>query len=171
MKGLVLVVLLVFTGWAAHAAEQGVLFREDFADLANWKPLYFPKIEKHTVYSIESKGAERYLKAESKGSASALVYKREFNVNEYPHIRWRWKVENIYKSGDVHTKKGDDYPIRVYVLFKYNPEQAGFLDKLKYNTVKPIYGEYPPHSSLNYIWASKPTRRRSSPVHTPSNQR
>jgi len=29
------------------------------------------------------------------------------------------------------------------------------MEKTKYNAAKLIYGEYPPHSSLNYIWANR----------------
>jgi hypothetical protein len=39
--------------------------------------------------------------------------------------------------------------------YKFEPHKAGFFERLKYESVKLIYGEYPPHSSLNYIWANK----------------
>ena len=47
-------------------------------------------------------------------------------------------------------------PIRIYVIFEYDPEKASFGQRLKYGAAKAIYGEYPPHSSLNYIWANRP---------------
>ena len=137
-----------------------MLFREDFNDLIDWKPLYFPKIEKHSSYAIESNNSESYLKAESDASASAILYKKEFNVYEYPRVRWRWKAKNVYQNGDAKTKSGDDYPLRIYIVFKYDPEKAGFMEKLEYNAAKLIYGEYPPHSSLNYIWANKEYKER-----------
>jgi hypothetical protein len=137
-------------------AEENVLFREDFHDLENWRPLFFPKIPKHTIYTEETEGDRHYLRAESRASASALVYKKEFNVYDYPLIRWRWKVHNVYRNWDGRTKRGDDYPIRVYILFRYDPDRASFVDKVKYSAAKLIYGEYPPYSTLNYVWASKP---------------
>jgi hypothetical protein len=143
-----------------RAGEEKVLLREDFRDLENWRPLYFPKIPKHSVYTVETQGDRHYLRAASSGSASGLVYKKEFNVYDYPRVRWRWKVDNVYRNWDGRTKRGDDYPIRVYIPFKYDPERAGLVDKVKYNAVKLIYGEYPPHSSLNYVWASKPLPER-----------
>lgn len=135
--------------------ERQVFFREDFKNLEKWRPLNFPKISAHTKYSIEAKDGERFLKAESNASASALIYKEEFNVYEYPKARWRWRVDSIYLTGDQEKKSGDDYPIRIYVVFKYDPDQAGGLEKVKYGLAKKIYGEYPPHSTLNYIWASR----------------
>ena len=139
----------------AYAEDNNILFHEDFKDLENWTALYFPKIKKHTQYSIVKEAGETYLKAESNASASAIIYKKEFNVYEYPKISWKWKIDNVYKKGNVKEKSGDDYPIRVYVLFKYDPEKASFGKRIKYGLAKIIYGEYPPHSSLNYIWANK----------------
>ncbi len=147
--------LLAFIAHTAYSGENKILFREEFENLDDWRPLYFPKIQKHTTYTVEHKDGKSYLKAESNASASAIVYKKEFNVYEFPRIGWEWRAENIYRQGDAKTKAGDDYPMRIYIIFKYNPEAAGFLDKLKYNSLKLIYGEYPPHSSLNYIWSSR----------------
>ena len=77
------------------AQERNVLFREDFAGLDNWKPFYFAKIEKHSVYTIEGGKGRHYLKAESNASASAIVYKEPFNVYDYQNVRWRWKVDRV----------------------------------------------------------------------------
>jgi hypothetical protein len=147
--------LIASAASAAHAQEKTVLFREDFATLGNWKPFYFPKIEKHSVYTVEKSGGQHYLKAESNASASAIVYKDSFNVYDFPKARWRWKVMNLYARGDPRNKKGDDYPIRVYIMFEYDPDAASALEKLKYGLAKKIYGVYPPHSSLSYVWTSK----------------
>jgi hypothetical protein len=145
-------------------AEEGkIFFREDFGTLDNWKPFYFPKTKKHTTYSIEKKGCESYLRTESDDSASALIFKHEFNVYEYPRVRWKWKVDNIYKKGNPYKKSGDDYPIRIYVLFKYDPEKASFLERLKFGIWKKLYGDYPPRSTLEYVWASRDNMER---VHT-----
>jgi hypothetical protein len=83
------------------------------------------------------------------------VYREIFNVHDYPKARWRWKVGNVYVRANAATKAGDDYPIRVYVMFEYDPGKAGVLEKLKYGLAKKLYGVYPPHSSLNYVWASR----------------
>jgi hypothetical protein len=138
-------------------AQPSVLLRDDFKDLGNWEPLYFPKIAKHTEYTVVSEGKKTVLKTQSSASASALVYKRSFNPYQFPRLRWRWKVENIYKSADGKTKAGDDYPLRIYVIFQYDPEKADLSEKLLYGTMKAVYGKYPPQSTLNYVWASSAT--------------
>ena len=138
----------------AYSEDSTILLREEFNDLDDWDPLHFDKIDEHSVYTIvEEEGA--YLKAESKASASGIVYKREFNVFDHPKVRWRWKVSHVYEKGDARKKSGDDYPIRIYIMFKYDPETASFGKKLKYGLAKKLYGKYPPHSSINYIWANR----------------
>ncbi len=131
---------------------ESILLLEEFETLDNWEPFYFPKIKKHSTYSIAE---GNILQTESRASASAIIYKKEFKVYEYPLLEWRWKVDKVYQKGDAKTKKGDDYPLRVYIVFKYDPKKAGFRKRLKYKAAKALYGEYPPHSSLNYIWANK----------------
>jgi len=146
---------VLVTAAPASADDRQVLFREDFANLDSWKPFTFPKIKSHSTYTIERTGSEHILRAESNASASAIVYKDSFNVYDHSKAKWRWKVRNIYANGDVRSKEGDDYPVRVYIMFEYDPEKAGALDRIKYSIAKSLYGEYPPHSSLSYIWSSK----------------
>jgi hypothetical protein len=138
-----------------HAQERRVLFREDFTSLENWRPLFFPNVRKHTTYAIYAKDGERCLKTESDGSASALVYKGEFNPYEFPRVRWRWKVDNLYRKGDPEKQSGDDYPIRLQIVFKYDPEKAGRLKKMEWGLARKFYGEYPPESTLSYVWANR----------------
>ncbi len=61
----------------------------------------------------------------------------------------------MYQKGDSSKKEGDDAPIRLYVMFEYDPEKSSFFKAIKYEVIRILYGEYPPHSSLNYFWASK----------------
>ena len=140
---------------ASAAVPENRFLRDDFNSMVRWEPLTFPKIKKHSSYTIVKENNRNILKAESAASASGLILKDKFNVYSYPAVKWRWKIENVYKKGNARLKSGDDYPIRVYIIFKYNPEKADFATRAKYNAVKLIYGEYPPHSSLNYIWANK----------------
>jgi hypothetical protein len=152
---LLLFILALQPAPRARAQDTNVFFHETFNTLANWAPFYYPKIKKHSVYTIVDDGGHQCLKAESHASASALVYRKTFNVYEYRNVKWRWKVDRVYKKGKTCSKAGDDYPIRVYVLFEYDPDKAGFFERLKFNLAKSIYGYYPPQSSLTYVWANK----------------
>lgn len=129
---------------------------EEFSNLDDWVPVVFPKISRHSEYAIETTDNGSVLVTRSNGSASGIRNTREFDVYAYPVVRWRWKVENVYAKGNVEEKSGDDYPLRVYIMFKYDPGQASFGERFQYGLAKLVYGAYPPHSTLNYIWANRP---------------
>ena len=74
---------------------------------------------------------------------------------EYPLLRWRWRADSVYRKGDARKKAGDDYPLRLYVLFPYDPGEASFGEKLVFEAARLLHGQYPPHSALNYIWANR----------------
>lgn len=141
---------------AVSSADGGdVLFREDFNDLSQWEASHFPKIDRHSAYSIVHDDSGSYLQAASDASASAILYKERFDAGRYPRVRWRWKIEKVYEKGNAAEKAGDDYPIRIYIVFQYDPAEASIADRLTFGLAKTVYGEYPPHSSLNYIWANR----------------
>lgn len=127
------------------------LLKEDFNSLQNWENLHFDKIEKHSTYEIKNS----ILIAKSDDSASGIKFKKNYDIYKYPVLKFSWKINNIYEKGNALEKDGDDYPIRIYVMFEYNPDKAGMWENFKYDIAKSIYGEYPPHSSLNYIWSNK----------------
>jgi hypothetical protein len=123
--------------------------------LSEWKPLTFKKIERPTTYKLVKDNDTVVIKALAEASASGLTREIKINPKEYPIIQWRWKVSNILNKGDVHRKEGDDYPTRIYITFEYDPSKLSFFEKVKYETVKLLYGQYPPLGAINYIWESK----------------
>jgi len=157
------VVLFVFAQLAAVSlpqtahADDRVFLDERFATLDRWQPLTFPKIPRHSTYAAAHCETATCLAMESNNSASGLVLKQSFNVYDYPLLAWRWKVSNVYRKGDSRTKEGDDYPARLYVMFAYDPDRASLGKQLRYGMAKQVYGPYPPHSSISYIWDNQAT--------------
>jgi hypothetical protein len=120
-----------------------------------WKPLTFKKIEKHTVYTVVKDGDTVAVKAVSEASASGLTREIKIDLREYPIVQWRWKVVNVLQKGDVTRKEGDDYPARIYVTFEYDASKFSFFKKAQYETLRLLYGDYPPLGAINYIWESR----------------
>jgi Protein of unknown function (DUF3047) len=137
--------------------EVGMFSREQEGEdiPKGWKPLTFKKIERHTVYTLARDGETVVIKAVANASASGLIREIRIDPKEYPIIQWRWKVANLLKRADVHKKEGDDYPARIYITFEYDPSKLGFFAKAKYETVRLLYGQYPPIAAINYIWESR----------------
>jgi len=143
---------------------QPVIFREEFNSLDSWEPLKFSKIENMCTYTLDLQTDEEcYVRAFSSNSASGMIWKGEFDVYEHPMIRWRWKVSNVYIKGNALQKAGDDYPMRIYVMFKYDTKDPHVKKKFKYGLAKFLHGEYPPYASLNYIWANREHQQRYIP--------
>lgn len=151
-----LIFILLLYGLDAVSSDSAI--DENFNDLSKWKELTFPKIERHSTYTIEN--GDDVVVIKSDNSASGIVYNEQIDIYKYSEAEWKWKIENIIKNGDAEKKSGDDYSIRIYVLFKYEKKGSGFAERLKYNTAKLLYGEYPPHSALNYIWSNKKYSKR-----------
>ncbi|NJB66533.1 hypothetical protein GGQ74_000173 [Desulfobaculum xiamenense] len=152
LAALALTAALPFFGPPQACAE--TFLREDFATLDNWKEQTFKKIPRHTTYTAGKVNGVDALMADSRSSASGLVLQKVFDVYEHPLLRWRWKVGNIIPEADGTKKTGDDYPLRIYVVFTYDPGSATGFTKLRYSLAKMVNGDYPPHSTLNYVWAN-----------------
>lgn len=121
-----------------------------------WAPLTFQQVERHTRYTlVRDDEAGVVVRAEANASASGLMHKLDLPVRDRPLLAWRWKTDNLIAKGDVTRKEGDDYPVRIYIAFRYSPERLGLAERVKYAAARFLYGEYPPHAGLNYIWETK----------------
>lgn len=139
-RAVAILLLLLLSLSSSIQAEKHALMPEceiiidDFA--RGIKPEWRTKSFKGTTeYTWTRDGNRSYIRAESKGSASGLYYKIEYDPQEYPYITWQWKVDNTIANGDATQKFGDDYGARIYVVFP-----SFFF----WNT-----------RALNYIWANK----------------
>jgi hypothetical protein len=60
---------------------------------------------------------ETALKAVSRQSASGLIKKIRVDLEKYPYLNWRWRIENrLTGTFDEKQKPGDDYAARIYVV-------------------------------------------------------
>ncbi len=131
--GLLLICWGVLAGTALGAG--GVRVIDDFEQglAPGWQSKSFKGETSYRVV-VEAQG-NHVLAADSRAAASGLVYKIDYDPRQWPVLAWRWKVERVLTAGDAHTKAGDDYPARLYVVF------PGWF--------------FPWTKSLNYIWANK----------------
>jgi hypothetical protein len=69
-----------------------------------------------THYAIDQVEGGSVLRASSQSSASGLIRRQRIDLQQYPFLNWRWKVDNRLPPRDETTKNGDDYPVRLYVV-------------------------------------------------------
>jgi hypothetical protein len=96
-----------------------------------------------TSYQVVTEGTGKVLQARSQGAASGLVFKKEYRLQDYPLLSWRWKVKGIIPGGDERSKSSDDYAARVYVVFPH-----WFFPKTR---------------TINYVWGNRLARGASIP--------
>ena len=143
-------------------AADGVLELGPFSTLKpgdplpeNWQPQIFKKIPKHTSYELVKAGDTTVIMAVSNAAASGLTKALQLDLKDYPILEWRWKVTNVIIGSNPKTKAGDDYPARIYLTFEYDPSRVSAWQRSKYAMAKLLYGAYPPHAGINYIWENK----------------
>ena len=120
-----------------------------------WEALTFPRVPRHTRYTVVRDGDAWVLRAESDGAASGLYRPLDLDPRVYRTLSWRWKVEGVPTRSDPYRKSGDDYAARVYVAFRYDPEAASVWERARYGVHRLIYGRYPPGLALGYVWDSR----------------
>jgi hypothetical protein len=115
LKKLVLVALYACLALSRAVQAETVIIGDFSAgDLTGWEEKSFSG---ETQYSIVERDSVKVLAAHSNGSASGYVKKVKVNLAKTPILNWSWKTENILPGLNEKTKQGDDYPVRIYVVF------------------------------------------------------
>ncbi len=69
----------------------------------------------HTAYVAQADSAERYLRADARGTNSALFYSIPSNT-QVSELRWRWRVLRHPAGANTTLKRSDDRAAAVFVL-------------------------------------------------------
>jgi hypothetical protein len=120
-----------------------------------WAPLGAQNARNRTQYALVDDDGTTVLRAESNAAASGLSRKLRADPAEHPLLRWRWKVSNTLKGGDVYRKEGDDYPARIYVMFDYPVEKLPLGERMKLRMARALHDPDLPAATLCYVWDSK----------------
>ncbi|HEY7204882.1 MAG TPA: DUF3047 domain-containing protein [Methylomirabilota bacterium] len=120
-----------------------------------WQAQTFPRVPRHTRYTVVRDGGAWVLRAESEAAASGLYRPLDLDPREYRILSWRWKVEAVLARSDPRQKSGDDFAARVYVAYRYDPATATVWQRARYAVYRLLYGQYPPGVALVYVWESR----------------
>jgi len=148
------VVLLAATAAAGDAVlEVGPFSRHAPGGLPpDWKPLTFQKVPQPTHYALVQDGERVVVRADARAGASGLIRDIRIDPHAYPVVAWRWKVANLLERADIARRDGDDYPARLYIVFRSDHEELGAWEKIKIFFYRLWFREEPPTGALNYIW-------------------
>jgi rSAM/selenodomain-associated transferase 2 len=122
---------------------------------AGWYLLAFHGVARQTRYAVSRDEEGWALHAQSDRAAAGVYRPLDLDPRVYTVITWRWKIERLLERLDPTRKAGDDYPARVYVAFRYEPEREGIWERTKFEFYRALYGEYPPGAVISYVWESR----------------
>jgi len=155
-----LLIVGIAPGWGGEA--QSIQRVEDFS---SFKDGSFPEGwksrggDESAVYRVRS-NKEAYLEASAENSAVAIAKEFAYELNEYPYLKWQWRVLKLPKGGDERFKETGDSAAAIYVIFE------GFL---RPNTIKYVWSaSLPPGTTTESPYNSKVKivvlRNQDSPI-------
>jgi len=130
-----------------------------------WYEYRFPEAKNPTKYtiipfelSVDGESApwpgDHVLRAEADCGSSLIGKKVAVDLHEYPVLAWRWKIDGIIPGADGRTRKGNDFPARVYVAVEpkegFNP-----LRSLTRGVKESVAGVPVPKATINFVWSNK----------------
>ena len=118
MQRTIFLALLWILAGAAGVSAQPQFIIDDFEKGLN--PLWTKQsFSGETLYNVIAADDGHVLHARSQGAASGLIFKKEYRLQDYPLLSWRWKVRGIIPGGDETKKSADDFSARIYVVFPH----------------------------------------------------
>jgi Protein of unknown function (DUF3047) len=144
---------LAALAWAGTAFAADVVLSPPAAD--TWRVLEFPKIARHTSYTVVQSDGRAAFKADADCSASARYLPIDHvDLTRTPLLRWRWKIQQGLPPHNERVKAGDDFAARVYVLFPFDAQHASVWEKLRHRLGASWYGDLVPGNVISYVWSS-----------------
>lgn len=123
--------------------------------ITGWQSLKPAPQANDTRYSLTSDAGVTVLKAESNNAMSGLTHPVRVDLRQTPRLRWRWKINAPIGTADMARKSGDDYAVRIYVLFDYPADKLSFATRAKLKLAEALYGQQIPTAALNYVWDNR----------------
>jgi hypothetical protein len=133
------------------------------ADFSNWQPgeelpaewqvITIARIPRHTQYTLTDADDATVLQAEADASMASLAREISVDPNVKPWLQWHWKIAQLNRQSDLYTKRGDDFPVRLYVFFDYDIMRLPFIERIIMRIARALYGDRLPLAALCYVWA------------------
>ena len=120
-----------------------------------WQLIRFDKSAPPTSYSVKEWDGLAAIEARAESSMALLGRKVEIDLHDTPILCWRWRVEHVLKSADIHKRSGDDYAARIYLAFSLPEEAMSLTTKATLKIARSIWGKDMPDAAINYVWDNK----------------
>lgn len=122
---------------------------------AGWAPAEVPNIKVRTRYNLVDDDGVTVIRADSVSGAAGLSRSLRVDPVEFPWLRWRWKINNTIEKADLRTRAGDDFPVRLYVMFDYPLDKLPFAERNRLRLARALFDPHLPAATLCYVWDGK----------------
>lgn len=122
---------------------------------AGWEHIPLSHAKKTTEYSTVLDDGVVVLKANSRGSASLMGVRVDFDPRAFPILTWRWKVTQGIPTAETANRAHEDAPVRIMVSFAGDMKKLGALDRAAAAVAESISGQPLPYAELMYVWGGK----------------
>ncbi len=155
---------LVVLALELHAAETGQdldlgLSAEDFQEgniPEGWtlrKRLMGPTKRAQARWTVSD--GQPAVMLHSKGALTFLEKQVDIDLQQFPVVSWKWKVENVLEGIDERTLAGDDHPIRLFFVFETDVSKQSIWLRLKrFLYLDHFHGHAMGGRLTEYLWSS-----------------
>ena len=90
------------------------------------------------TYTVQEEGGSRFLHSSSKGLGLQAAKSFEWNLDEYPILKWRWRPVEFPKESDERESGRNDSVLAVYLLVPYSTVRGPQAVKYVWSEKAPI---------------------------------
>lgn len=152
-------VLMLAAAWPlARARAELPVGRFDPAQPAVSAPWQLVRLEKQvppTEYRSLLWDGVPAIEASANASMALLGRPVTVDLDNYPVLCWRWRVEDVVHAADMGKRSGDDYAARVYLAFALPAGSLGLADRAALAVARAFYGKLVPEAAINYVWDNR----------------
>ena len=140
-------------------AQESAVSALRFSDLAagaplpSWlEPVSFGGRAKPNEFALVADEGRTVLRLRSQSSASGLARSLRVDTASHPLLAWRWKARNLIEKGRLRDKAGDDFALRLYVVFDLPASALTLGERMQMSIARALWGDRLPLAALCYVW-------------------
>lgn len=106
-----------------------------------------------TRYALIEMDGRKVLRVEANKSYANLVHDLPAAApGAGLQLRWRWRLDEALRGGDLRRREGDDSPLKVCALFDMPLDGLGLIERNLLRLARAASGEKLPSATLCYVW-------------------
>ena len=78
----------------------------------------YKQFENKVLFELVEKEGVKAIHLFADNAAGSAFTKTNIDINTTPYLKWTWRVDDLPDNKHEINKKNDDYPLRIYVIYK-----------------------------------------------------